>query len=171
MQKLKAVVVVGLLAISLLVVSTSVAGSQYNHSELDQTNSNAKRRKKPRKVVKPVVNKTQRTTVSPDNWGGVSIRLVVEAASASIEYDCAHGEITEALKIDKDGNFDARGVHVRERGGPIREGQTEQREPARYTGQISGNQMTLKVRLVEKDTPIGDFQLELGKNVRLRKCL
>ena len=160
-----------LLAAGLLLAGTPGVEAGYDYNGHDQTNSNSKRKKKPKKVVKAIMNKPRRTSVSPGNWGGNGIRLVVETASAAIEYDCAHGEITEILMIDKGGNFDAKGVHIRERGGPIREGDHDKREPARYTGRISGNQMALKVTLVEKDTPIGDFQLELGKNVRLHKCL
>ena len=161
----------GLLAASLILADASMAEPAYHHNGHDQTNSNSKRKKKPKKVVKPAMNKPQRTTVPPGNWGGNGIRLVVATALTTIEYDCAHGEITEVLTIDKGGNFNAMGVHIRERGGPIRENDPEKREVAHYTGHVSGNQMTLKVTLVEKDTLIGDFQLELGKNVRLHKCL
>ena len=160
-----------LLAATLILAYASVAASAYDHKGHDQTNSNSKRKKKPKRVVKPTMNKPQRKTVPPGSWGGNGIRLAVEAASTKIEYDCGHGEITEILKIDGGGNFEAKGVHIRERGGPIRENDREKREVARYAGHISGNQMMLKVTLVEKDTPIGDFQLELGKNVRLHKCM
>ncbi len=161
-----------LLAASLIVIAdTSTAGIGNYDKGSDQTNSNSKRKKKIKKVVKPIMNKPQRTTVAPGSWGGNGIRLVVEPKSTAIEYDCAVGEITEILTIDQNGNFDAKGVHTRQRGGPILQDDPERGAPARYTGRISGNQMTLKVTLIEKDTPIGDFQLELGKNVRLHKCL
>lgn len=148
----------------------SAAGKGRYDTGYQQTNSNSKQKKKP-KVVKPTMNKPQNTTVAPGNWGGNGIRLAVESKSTSIEYDCAQGEITEILSIDQNGNFDAKGFHARQHGGPIRDNETDNHQPARYTGRISGDQMTLKVTLVEKDTPIGDFQLERGKNVRLHKCL
>lgn len=112
-----------------------------------------------------------RTTVSAGTWGGNGIAVVVEPRSARIEYDCAHGEITEALTIDKDGYFDAKGIHVREMGGPIRQDNPNQGQPARYIGRVSANTMTLKVTLTDSGTVIGDYEVELGRNPRLHKCM
>lgn len=159
------------LASLIVIADTAMAGVGDYDKRSDQTNSKSKQKKKTKKVAKPIMNKSQHRDVAPGSWGGNGIRLVVEPKSTAIEYDCAEGEITGALTIDRNGNFDAKGFHIRQRGGPIRQGDPQKGEPARYTGRISGNQMTLKVTLIENDTPIGDFQLELGKNVRLHKCL
>lgn len=134
-------------------------------------NVNSNRPHKIKKRVKTPMKQTKHTPVSEGNWGGAGIRLAVESKTTTIEYDCATGEITEILAIDQNGNFAAKGFHKPERGGPLRENAPDNRQPAHYTGKISGNQMTLKVTLDDKDTPIGDFQLELGKNVRLHKCM
>ncbi len=165
----RAVILMSLVLVASLFVIADITAAE--SEKADQTNSNTHRKKKPKKVVKPTMNKVQRRNVSPGNWGGNGIRLVVEANSTAIEYDCAHGEITGVLTIDQNGNFDAKGFHTRERGGPIREGVLDRRDPAHYTGRISGNQMTLKVMMADTGDLIGDFQLELGKNVRLHKCL
>ena len=162
---------IGMLMLSLIVlVNTLAAGSAYSISVQTNSNSNKNTQRKIKKVVKPTMKQSKRTPVSQGDWGGTGIRLVVEPKTTTIEYDCATGEITEILTIDQHGNFAAKGFHAREMGGPFRENAPDNRQPAHYIGKISGNQMTLKVTLDDKDTSIGDFQLELGKNVRLHKC-
>ncbi len=137
----------------------------------DQTNSNSRYKKKTKKVVKPKMTVPTRTTVSSGTWGGNGIAIVVEPKSARIEYDCAHGEITETLTIDKNGYFDAKGIHVREMGGPIRQDSPNQGQPARYTGRVVANGMTLKVTLTDSGTVVGDYDLDHGRNPRLHKCM
>jgi hypothetical protein len=104
-------------------------------------------------------------------WGGQGIRIEVSDAGATIDYDCAHGSIDESISLDKAGRFDAKGLHVRERGGPVREGAEPKGEPARYLGQIQGDTMTLSVRFANRDEPIGTFTLVRGKPGRIRRCL
>jgi hypothetical protein len=160
-----------LAAILVIIIDKSAEGADKYNVGSDQTNSNSKPKKKPKKAVKPTMNKPLRTTVVPGSWGGTDIRLVIEPNATSIEYACADGKITDILAVDQNGNFEAKGFHVRQRPGPMRADDPGTGVPARYTGRISGDQMTLKVTLVENDTLIGDFQLERGKNVRLFKCL
>src|SRR5690242_4353647 len=47
----------------------------------------------------------------PGAWGGLHISLEVTDAGAQINYDCAHGRITEKIVPDKDGAFEVKGVH------------------------------------------------------------
>src|SRR5688500_11212131 len=75
------------------------------------------------------------------SWGCNHMGMVVSDAAAVIEYDCAHGEITERLRPDRDGDFTAVGVHIREHGGPVREGEPLDSHPARYTGRVRGSTM------------------------------
>ena len=56
-------------------------------------------------------------------WGGTGIQLTVNDATATVEFDCAHGTIDQPLLIDQDGRFDIPGTFVREHGGPIQEGE------------------------------------------------
>src|SRR5687767_3405246 len=52
-------------------------------------------------------------------WGGPHVRLVLTSNGGEIEFDCAHGEIREPLKLSEQGRFSVAGTFVRE-GGPIR---------------------------------------------------
>ena len=168
---------VGLLVLALALISSIItvnifaAGINHANKETVQTNSNSNKQKKIKKVVRQTMKQSKHTPVSEGPWGGSGIRLTVGSKTTTIEYDCAEGEITEILAVDQNGNFDAQGFHSPQRGGPLRENAPDNRQPAHYRGKITGNTMTLKVTLRDKDTPIGDFQLELGKNVRLHKCM
>ena len=104
-------------------------------------------------------------------WGGPHIDLVTTDSGAAIKYDCAHGRITEAVLPDVFGAFVARGVHVREHGGPIREGEIPDQHPARYAGRIEGNTMTLTVTLTDSATTLGTFTLVRGAAGQVFKCL
>lgn len=109
--------------------------------------------------------------VAPGTWGGQHIRLEVTTTAARVEYDCAHGTIIERMAIDRDGRFDVRGTHVRERPGPQREGDEARAQPARYTGLVKGSVMTLKVVLPETNETVGQFDLTKGSEGIVRKCL
>lgn len=102
------------------------------------------------------------------NWGGEHISMKVTAQSATIEYDCATGVIQGPLVVDRKGNFNLRGTHRREHGGPIRADETPQDHPATYTGSIRGHTMTLSLKVsgVEVET----FTLVKGKEGELFKC-
>jgi len=101
-------------------------------------------------------------------WGGDHISMDVGSKSATIEYDCAHGEIEGPLEMDANGRFSLRGTHTPERGGPVRADDKPPSHPAKYVGSISGNTMTLTLKLdgVDDET----FTLEKGKEANLFKC-
>jgi hypothetical protein len=67
--------------------------------------------------------------------------------------------------------FDVTGDYVQERGGPIRTDETLERQPARYTGTVSGNTMTLVVRLIATGEDRGTYMLVRGSSGRVFKCL
>lgn len=103
-------------------------------------------------------------------WGGLHISLEVTASGAEINYDCAHGSITERIVPDREGKFVVKGVHVKERPGPVREGE-DNSQPATYSGSIEGDTMTLTVTLSGDKETVGTFTLTRGKGGRVRKCL
>lgn len=102
-------------------------------------------------------------------WGGNHISMNVGERSATIEYDCAHGEILGPLSVDGEGKFHLHGTFTRERGGPVRANDTSKAEPATYSGTITGNKMTLTMKLSDSDDS-ETFTLEKGKAGELFKC-
>src|ERR1041384_8884266 len=99
--------------------------------------------------------------ISTGVWGGQHISMKVGAKSATIEYDCANGVIDGPLVVDADGNFNLRGTHHTERGGPVRADETSKGQPATYSGSIEGNKMTLTLKLADLEPET--FTLEKGK--------
>lgn len=102
-------------------------------------------------------------------WGGAHVSLTLTSSGGTIAYDCAHGALRGALIPDGAGDFNVTGVHVRERGGPVRIGEIPDSVSARYFGRVSGDRMTLRV-LAGADT-LGPFELELGAAPQLYRCL
>jgi hypothetical protein len=109
--------------------------------------------------------------VPAGTWGGAGIGMYVTEAGASLDYDCAHGTVDELMTLDTEGRFEARGSHHQEHGGPVREGDEDQGQPVRYFGQISGDTMTLTIKLLDGDTTVGSYTLVFGKSGRIRKCM
>jgi hypothetical protein len=109
--------------------------------------------------------------VAAGSWGGMGIAMTVTETGARIEYDCAHGSISEPLLLDADGRFDVKGLHFREHGGPAREGEETRGDPVRYTGQVAGENMTLTVEHEQSDAPADSYKLVRGKTGRIHKCL
>jgi hypothetical protein len=107
--------------------------------------------------------------VAEGSWGGEHISLQVTDAGATIDYDCAHGTITERMVLDRTGKFEAKGFHVRE-GGPVRAGGDEDGKPALYIGTTDGKTLKLTVKLASSGETIGTFDLTHGKSGRIRKC-
>jgi len=110
-------------------------------------------------------------SVLTGTWGGEHMRLEVSSKGARIDYDCAHGTIDQPMTLDSSGYFDVRGVHITERGGPVREGERSDALAARYTGRIQDQTMTITVILTESKEVAGTFTLGFGKTPRLKKCL
>lgn len=113
----------------------------------------------------------QEGRMTKGTWGGNHILMEVTEEGALVEYDCAHGTISEPLKIDSHGKFSAKGTHFRERGGPQRVGSEEKGEPVIYSGTTDGKTATFTVTNSATDDVIGTFSLTLGKRSRITKCL
>ncbi|MCM3902099.1 MAG: hypothetical protein ND866_10365 [Pyrinomonadaceae bacterium] len=113
----------------------------------------------------------QEGRMTKGTWGGNHILMEVTEEGARVEYDCAHGTISEPLKVDSQGKFRAKGTHFRERGGPERVGSEDKGEPVIYSGTTDGKTATFTVTNSVTDDVIGTFTLTLGKISRLHKCL
>ncbi len=108
--------------------------------------------------------------VKAGNWGGQHVRLHVRADGASVEYDCARGTIDGTPELDAEGRFDWKGTHLREGPGPIRVGKSPRARPARYTGQVKGDEMSLTLTLTDTSQEVGTYKLTRGSEGFIRKC-
>jgi hypothetical protein len=106
------------------------------------------------------------------DWGGLHLRVSVDEKGASLDFDCAHGRISEPLVLGDDGRFEVKGVYAPERPGPILRDEAERGQPARYRGSVKGDVMTLHVSFGEGDaaTELGPYELTHGKPGRVFKC-
>jgi hypothetical protein len=112
-------------------------------------------------------------TKPPDvvgNWGGPHLAMSVSGEGASLEFDCAHGQFDEPLRLDARNGFAVRGTHVQEQAGPVFSDQAPNSHAALYTGTITGTQMTIAVRLLDTNRQLGTFVVSKGQAVKLVKC-
>ena len=94
--------------------------------------------------------------------------LKVSEAGGTIEFDCAHGVISESIVPDRDGKFSVKGTFVREGPGPTRQG--ENGEAATFEGSVTNSSLTLTVTLTRTKETMGTFTLSKGGAARLKKC-
>ena len=108
--------------------------------------------------------------LSPGTWGGLHIRLDVDARSAAVDYDCATGTIAGPLTIDSRGRFNWRGTFHRERPGPVRADSPGTDRAATYSGSVKGDRMMLTLRLADTNEILETFTLKRGAPGRVFKC-
>lgn len=104
-------------------------------------------------------------------WGGRHVGLVLDATGGNLEYDCASGRIEGPLSIDRLGRFSALGHHTPAEGGPERQGHVPPRLPAVYSGRVSGDAMTLLVRVPSAGLEIGPLSLRRNAEPIILRCL
>jgi hypothetical protein len=140
-----------------------IEGSSCNNSKMkekqkDQTNQT--------QISSPSVKPNVLPT---GTWGGEHIALEATEAGATIDYDCAHGTITEKIILDGRGKFKVKGLHVKEHGGPVRLGEDTTGQAAVYTGTSDGKTLTLTVKL-DTGEIVGTYTLTHRKMGRVIKC-
>lgn len=108
--------------------------------------------------------------LSNGTWGGKHIRFEVSDGAVDIEYDCAHGSIAGPLTFDLQGRFSWRGTYTAEHGGPIRRSEKVEDQAATYSGSLTGDTMTLTVRLENSSIEPQKFVLSRDSMGRVWKC-
>lgn len=111
----------------------------------------------------------ERTALPAGEWGGEQVSLSVTDKGARLELACAHGSVETAILLDGEGRFDVAGVYVREGPGPVRL-EDEGGEPARFSGRVDGDSMTLTVERTKGSRHVGTFKLGKGRRARIIKC-
>jgi hypothetical protein len=109
--------------------------------------------------------------VERSEWGGEHVGLTVSDTGGTLEYDCASGTIDQKIIAAMDGTFTVVGTHTIGHGGPIMQGETPDRHPARYDGWTDGETMTLTVTLTDSGQSLGTFHLTRGQSPRVFRCL
>jgi hypothetical protein len=104
--------------------------------------------------------------VPEGDWGGEHLALRVHATGASVDLDCAHGEITVPLRLEGDGSFRLPGYFVRDAGPSF---DPELRRPATYFGGYDGQRLTLSFTL-DDGGGAGPFTAVLGGTAQLTEC-
>ena len=112
---------------------------------------------------------TERTITG--QWGGQHVGLMMSETSGQLDYDCAAGTIDGPLTTDAAGRFTATGTHTPGQGGPDRIDYTPPSHPARYSGTVRGDTMTLIVDVAAIDARIGPYALRRGAQPQLLRCL
>ena len=112
----------------------------------------------------------QDASTTPDVWGGNHVSMEVTPQGATLEFDCAHGNMLEPIKANAKGEFAARGTYTPERGGPISRDNPPRDLPAIYKGSIDGDTMRLEIMLAEKEQAPEALTLTRGKAGRVVKC-
>jgi hypothetical protein len=105
------------------------------------------------------------------SWGGEHVGLTLDGASGRLEYDCAAGTIAGPLIPARDGSFAATGTHTPGQGGPDRIDYAPPSYPARYTGTVDRETMTLRVSVPSRDLTLGPFRLRRDAEPRILRCL
>lgn len=106
--------------------------------------------------------------IAPGTWGGDHVILELTASGGELEFDCARGHLDDPVRVDANGQFDVKGTFIPEHPGPVRRDERRIHSEARYTGQVTGDKMTLKVR--RGDSDLGSFTLARGARPLLKKC-
>lgn len=105
------------------------------------------------------------------DWGGEHVRMELEEAGGSLEYDCAHGTVDPGWTLTDEGEFSGTGEHFIEHGGPVREGEVIPPRPASYSGTVDGDRMDLTVTLTDSAQILGTYELERGSDGQIVRCL
>jgi len=99
-------------------------------------------------------------------WGGDNAALMADDTSAHIHIGCTYGNIHQQLILDASGRFDLPGeqnitAHPVDRG---------ILHPARFSGRVSGEIMTLTGTLTDTTVTLGPVRLAYGKEPRMGPC-
>lgn len=99
-------------------------------------------------------------------WGGDDAGLIVTDTDVHVHIGCTLGDALGPIRPDAYGRFEASGTYNVD-AFPINRGITH---PARFTGQITGQTMTLTVSLTDTARVLGPVTLTFGKEPKMGPC-
>src|SRR6202162_4782784 len=99
-------------------------------------------------------------------WGGDNAGLIVSNTDVHVHIGCTLGDAVGPINPDANGRFEAEGTYNVD-AYPVDRGIIH---PARFTGQIIGQTMTLTVSLTDAVRVIGPVTLIYGKEPKMGPC-
>ena len=99
-------------------------------------------------------------------WGGDNAGLIVSDTDVHVHIGCTLGDAVGPIHPDADGRFEATGTYNVD-AYPIDRGITH---PARFSGQIIEQTMTLTVTLTDTGRVLGPVSLIYGKEPKMGPC-
>jgi len=99
-------------------------------------------------------------------WGGDNAGLIVSNTDVHVHIGCTLGDAVGPIHSDAGGRFEATGSYNVD-AYPVDRGITH---PARFTGQIVDQTMTLKVTLTDTARVLGPVTLIYGKEPKMGPC-
>src|SRR6266550_6715299 len=99
-------------------------------------------------------------------WGGDNAGMIVTGADVHVHIGCTLGDAVGPIHPDADGRFAATGTYSVD-AYPVSRGIIH---PAQFTGQITGQMMTLTVSLTDTARVLGPVSLIYGKEPKMGPC-
>ncbi len=99
-------------------------------------------------------------------WGGDNAGLIATSTDIHVHIGCTLGDAIGPVHPDKNGRFETRGTY-NVNAYPLDRGIIH---PATFTGQITGQTMTLTVSLTDTARVLGPVSLTYGKEPRMGPC-
>lgn len=109
---------------------------------------------------------SKRITEVEGRWGGDNAGLIVDDAGAHVHIGCTLGNAAGPIRPDANGRFEAIGTYNVD-AYPVDRGITH---PARFSGQIIGQAMTLTVALTDTARVLGPVTLIYGREPKMGPC-
>jgi hypothetical protein len=99
-------------------------------------------------------------------WGGDNAGLIVSDTDVHVHIGCTLGDAVGPIHPDANGRFEATGTYNVD-AYPVSRGIIH---PAQFTGQITGQMMTLTVSLTDTARVLGPVNLTYGKEPKMGPC-
>ena len=107
-----------------------------------------------------------RITEVDGRWGGDNAGLIADNTGVHVHIGCTLGNAAGPIRPDANGRFETTGTYNVD-AYPVDRGITH---PARFTGQISGQTMTLTVALTDTARVLGPVTLIYGREPKMGPC-
>jgi hypothetical protein len=99
-------------------------------------------------------------------WGGDNAGLIVNLNDVHVHIGCTLGDAVGPVTTDPNGHFEASGTYNVD-AYPVNRGIEH---PAKFSGDVVGNTMTLTVSLTDTAAVLGPVKLTYGKEPQMGPC-